>query len=226
MGLASNLGVTSIAMLVGFSSVVTAQDWGRMLEEKAKQRANRHAEETIDKGLDAAEDAVRCVVTDQACIDSARQTGNDVVLTNKKGKALPPAAGFDRFTSIIEQAPESTVVNGYVVNNRRVAVQKELSARPPTHDELGVTIPKGARLELERTARQIAQYHPYWRIYEYAIDMPQADLIRFFVEQGLTVDPSGHKLYFSKPAGNGEDFIDDLGGDPVEGFRIWRVPRK
>jgi len=42
---------------------------------------------------------------------------------------------------------------------------------------------------------------------------------------GLTVDPSGHKLYFSTPAGKGEDFIDDLGGDPVKGFRIWRVPR-
>lgn len=218
---ASNLGVTSIAMLVGFSSVVAAQDWGRMLEEQAKQRANRFAEETIDKGLDAAEDAVRCVVTDQACIDGARQTGNDVVLTNKEGTA----AGSDRLTSIIEQAPESTVVNGYVVNNRRVAVQKELSARPPTHDELGVTIPKGARLELERTARQIAQYHPYWRIYEYAVAMPEAELIRFFTDQGLTVDPSGHKLHFSRPAGNGEDFIDNLQGDPVEGFRIWRMPR-
>lgn len=118
------------------------------------------------------------------------------------------------------------MVNGYVVNNRQVAVQKELSARPPTHDELGVTIPEGARLELERTARQIAQYHPYWRIYEYAVEMPEADLIRFFTDQGLTVDPSGHKLYFSKPAGKGEDFIDELGGDPVDGFRFWRVPRK
>ncbi len=246
---ASSLSVASIAMLFGFSSVATAQDWGRLLEERVKQRANRHAEETIDKGLDVAEDAVRCVVSDQACIDSARQNGKDVVLTNKKGKTLPPerqlpadpsiqpgpsgsapmkggtAAGFDRFTSIIEQAPESTVVNGYVVNNRRVAVQKELSARPPTHDELGVTIPRGARLELERTARQIAQYHPYWRIYEYAVEMPEADLIRFFTDQGLTVDPSGHKLHFSKPAGNGEDFIDNLQGDPVEGFRIWRLPR-
>ena len=245
----SNLGIASIAMLVGFASVATAQDWGRLLEERVKQRANRYAEETIDKGLDAAEDAVRCVVSDQACIDNARQNGKDVVLTNTKGKALPPerqlpadssthpgppgsasmksspAAGFDRFTNIIEQAPESTVVNGYVVNNRRVAVQKELSARPPTHDELGVTIPKGARLELERTARQIAQYHPYWRIYEYAVEMPEADLIRFFTDQGLTVDPSGHKLHFSKPAGNGEDFIDNLQGDPVEGFRIWRLPR-
>ena len=37
----------------------------------------------------------------------------------------------------------------------------------------------GARLELERTARQIAQYHPQRRFYQYMIEMPQADLIRF-----------------------------------------------
>lgn len=91
MGPASSLGATSLAMLVGFYPVVTAQ----------------------------------------ACI-----------------------------ASIIEQAPESTVVNGYVVNNRSVAVQKDLSARPPTHDELGVTIPAGSRLEPGRTARQIAQCRP------------------------------------------------------------------
>jgi len=245
----SILGVVFIAMLLGYSPVVTAQDWGRILEDRAKQHANQYAEEVIDKGLGAAEDAVRCVVTDQACIDGAHQTGNDVVLTNEEGTASSPErqlpadpptnpevsddtpmrsgtpAGIDRFTSIIERAPESTVVNGYVVNNRRVAVQKELSARPPTYDELGVLIPKGARLELERTARQIAQYHPYWRIYEYAIEMPEADLTRFFIDQGLTIEPSGHKLHFSRPAGNGEDFIDNLQGDPVEGFRIWRVPR-
>jgi hypothetical protein len=251
MSSAPNPGVTSMtmAMLLSFSSVAATQDWGRILEDKARQRASRYAEESIDKGLDAAEDAVRCVVTDQACIDSARQSGNGVVLTNEQDKALPPPqqlpadqathpgpadtapvkrgtdAGSDRFKSIIERAPESTVRNGFVINNRRVAVQKELSARPPTRDELGVEIPKGARLELERTARQIAQHHPYWRIYEYAVEMPQADLLRFFTEQGLTFDRSRHELRFSKPAGNGKDFIDNLQGDPVRGFRIWRVPR-
>ena len=56
--------------------------------------------------------------------------------------------------------------------------------------------------------------------------MIDADLIRFFTDQGLTIDPSGHHLQFSKPAGNGEDGIDNLQGDPVEGFSIWRVPRK
>jgi hypothetical protein len=241
-------GIAAVAMLLGICSVTSAQDWRGILEERVKQRANRVTEEAIDRTLDAAEDAVRCVVTDQACIDKARSSGSDVVLTNKKGKPLPPerqqpaaqaadegsptdaptssdrTAAPDRFTSIIATAPESTVVNGYVVNNRRIAVQKELEARPPTHAELGVAVPKSARLEFERTARQIVQYHPYWRIYEDALDMPKADLLRFFTDQGLTVDQSMHRLRFSKPAGNGEDFIDNLQGDPVEGFRIWRKP--
>lgn len=80
----------AIVLLLCVPFATSAQDWGRILEDQAKQRANRAAQEAIDKGLDAAEDAVRCVVTDQACIDRARQSGQDVVLTNKKGKALPP----------------------------------------------------------------------------------------------------------------------------------------
>jgi hypothetical protein len=232
------IGVASMLM----PTIVCAQSFGDILKDAVSRRATEMAEEAIDKGLDTAEEAVQCVVTDQQCIERAQQAGDEVVLINNEGKPLPPdqstnpeasdgapmrsgtPAGVDRFTSIIERAPESTVVNGYVVNNRRVAVQKELSARPPTYDELGVRVPKGARLELETTARQIAQYHPYWRIYEYAIEMPEADLIRFFVDQGLTIEPSGRKLHFSRPAGNGEDFIDNL-QRPVEGFRIWRVPR-
>jgi len=84
------LHVTTYLWLLGVSSVAAAQDWGRMLEDQLKQRANRAAQEAVDKGLDAAEDAVRCVVTDQACIERAQQAGEEVVLTNKKGKPLPP----------------------------------------------------------------------------------------------------------------------------------------
>ena len=90
MRLTSILRVTTYWWLLGVYSVAAAQDWGRMLGDQVKQRANRAAQEAVDKGLDAAEDAVRCVVTDQACIDRARQSGQDVVLTNKKGEPLPP----------------------------------------------------------------------------------------------------------------------------------------
>jgi len=214
-----------------------AQDWGRILEDQVKQRVYCAAPETIEKGPTPPK--TPCVVTDQACIERAHRSGQEVVLTNEKGRPLPPERQLpsaqaittepamdsstsgnrttvsDRFTSIVAQAPESTVVNGYVVNNRRVAVQRELTARPPTHDELGVLLPKGARLDHERTARQIVQYNPYWRIYQYTLEMPKADLIRFFTDQGLTVDRSWGRLFFTPPAGNGEEFIDNLQGDPV-----------
>ena len=50
----------------------------------------KEATQAIDKGLDSTDDRVKCVATDQACIDAATQSGKEVVLTNKKGKPLPP----------------------------------------------------------------------------------------------------------------------------------------
>lgn len=139
--------------------------------------------------------------------DQSTNPGPSVSASLKSGAV----AGFDRSTSIIEQAPESTGVNGYVVNNRRVAVQKELSARPPTHEELGVTIPMGARLELERTARQIAQYHPHWRIYEYAVEVPESrspldstDQPNEVGQPHLTRFLNGHEESGSRPRHVGE----------------------
>ncbi len=95
MSLTSILRFTMCLSLLGVASVAVAADWGRMLEDQVKQRANRAAQEAVDKGLDAAEDAVRCVVTDQACIDRAHQSAQEVVLTNKKGKPLPPERQFE-----------------------------------------------------------------------------------------------------------------------------------
>ena len=86
---------SKVSVLVAVASLlmpqlVCGQSWGDILKDAANRRATQMAEEAIDKGLDAAEDAVRCVVTDQACIERAQQAGQDVVLTNKKGKPLPP----------------------------------------------------------------------------------------------------------------------------------------
>ena len=80
-----------MAVLVVCSvSSASGQSWGDILKEKAAQRAVGAADQTIDQGLDAPEGAVRCAVADQACIDQAQQQGKEVVLTNKKGKPLPP----------------------------------------------------------------------------------------------------------------------------------------
>lgn len=131
-------------------------------------------------------------------------------------------ANADRFTSIVEEgAGPTTTAGGYLINNKRVAVQKELAQRPPTPDELGVKLPPGSKIQLEETARQIAQYHPAWRIYQYRIKMSRADLIDFFQTQGLSFDQSKNNIRFGNGGG---DFIDGLSSDSVQSFRIWRKP--
>ena len=139
---------------------------------------------------------------------------------------LLPAAGparADRFAKIVEEGGEPTVnAAGYLVNQKRVAVQKELTQRPPTPAELGVQLPVGAKLNLENTARQIAQYHPAWRIYEYRVDMSRTGFIDHFEKQGLVFDRSANQLKFA--AGPSGDFIDGFSGDTMKSFRIWRKP--
>jgi len=110
----------------------------------------------------------------------------------------------------------------YLVNQKRAAVQRELTQRPPTPDELGVRLPSGSKLQLEQTARQIAQYHPAWRIYEYRISMSRADFIEHFQQQGLSFSQSANQLKFGNTGG---DFIDGFTGDSMSSFRIWRKPQ-
>lgn len=140
--------------------------------------------------------------------------------------ALPAvAATADRFTPIVEQAGGPTVTQGgTLVNQQRVAVQSELVRRPPTSGELGVKLPDKAALKLEQTARQIAQYHPVWRVYDYRLSMPRADFIRFFEAQGLVFDVHKNVLLFPGAAKDEAEFIDGLFGGTISGFRVWRKP--
>ena len=102
-------------------------------------------------------------------------------------------ANADRFARIVEEGGEPTVTaGGYLVNQKRAAVQRELTQRPPKQDELGVKLPPGSKLQFELTARQIAQYHPAWRIYEYRVDMPRSEFIEYFQKQGWTFDRSAN----------------------------------
>ena len=135
------------------------------------------------------------------------------------------AAAADRFTGIVEQAGGPTVTQGgWLVNQKRVAVQAELLRRPPTRAELGVTLPNKAALNVEQTARQIAQYHAVWRVYDYRLAMPRAELIGFFQAQGLVLDVHKNVLLFPGAAPEDAEFIDGLFGDTVSGFRVWRKP--
>ena len=142
------------------------------------------------------------------------------------GVVLPAAsAAADRFTPIVEQAGGPTVTQGGVlVNQQRVAVQSELSRRPPMAAELGVKLPEKSMLKLEPTARQIAQYHPVWRVYDYRLSMPRPEFIKFFEAQGLVFDVHKNTLLFPGAAPDDAAFIDGLFGDTISGFRVWRRP--
>lgn len=133
------------------------------------------------------------------------------------------AHAFDRFTKSIAEGGEPTVTSGgFVVNQQRVAVQKELTARPPTAEEVGVKLPPGATLMRVETARQIAQYHPHWRIYQYQVHLPREAVISHFVAQGLTYDENDANLKFGNPGG---DFVDGLSRQDSHKIRVWRKPR-
>ena len=75
---------------------------------------------------------------------------------------------------------------------------------------------------LVETSRQIAQYHPHWRIYQYSVTMPRKDLIAYFEGQGLTYDQHSANLKFGHDGG---DFIDGLSADDRHQVRIWRRPQ-
>ena len=83
MRLRTSLAVLPAMSLLIFSTAAFGQSWLDVVKDRATQ-------EVIDAGIEVAENAVRCVATDQACIDQAQQEGKEVVVTNKKGKALPP----------------------------------------------------------------------------------------------------------------------------------------
>ncbi|MGH7128195.1 MAG: OmpA family protein [Planctomycetaceae bacterium] len=69
-------------------TAVEAQIW-KKVKEKAEQRIDRKVDDAIDRSLDA----VQCVVTDTACIESAQAEGKDVVVTDTEGKPVAEAEG-------------------------------------------------------------------------------------------------------------------------------------
>lgn len=57
----------------------------RAVERQAEERARRAVDGAIDGMFDAGENAVRCVFTDEACIERAQSRGESVVLTDSDG---------------------------------------------------------------------------------------------------------------------------------------------
>jgi outer membrane protein OmpA-like peptidoglycan-associated protein len=78
--------LSAFAFLI-YSGPAPAQSWPQAIKDKAAQQAIEHGSEALHETADGK---VKCAAGDQVCIDGAQQEGKEVVLTNKKGKVLPP----------------------------------------------------------------------------------------------------------------------------------------
>ncbi len=89
----SSLVSIPVVLLVLCAPVVSGQSWldkvKKKVEQKSAQRADQKTDEAIDKGLDSAENAMKCVASDQACLDKAKKKGKKVVLVDEQGNPLP-----------------------------------------------------------------------------------------------------------------------------------------
>src|SRR5512146_3390352 len=77
--------------LAASAGPVEGQIW-KKVKEKAKQKIEQKVEAATDTVVDGTYDkasgAVKCVVSDKACIKKAKDAGQQVVVTNPQGQVL------------------------------------------------------------------------------------------------------------------------------------------
>jgi outer membrane protein OmpA-like peptidoglycan-associated protein len=78
-----------LLLATALSVSVAAAQIPRGIKRKVRERVERAQDRAADRALDAVEGAVKCVVTDQACIDNAERSGKPVVVTDAQGQPLP-----------------------------------------------------------------------------------------------------------------------------------------
>lgn len=86
-------------VLLGLFAITgcSAREIADRIEAEARERVDRNVNEAIESGADRTEEgirtAVRCVVTDEACIQRAEEQGRDVVLTDDEGNPVTNQPG-------------------------------------------------------------------------------------------------------------------------------------
>jgi OmpA-OmpF porin, OOP family len=80
----------SLLLVVSVALPVTAHaQLGKKIRDAARGAAEREALQQVDRQVS---DAVRCVLTDQACIEKARKEGRKVEVVDAQGKPVPAIA--------------------------------------------------------------------------------------------------------------------------------------
>src|SRR5205823_9692162 len=84
------LAATALAVAALTAPALHAQ-LGDLVKQKVKAKAQQSASQGIDEALKQGENAVKCAVTDQACIKNAKTAGKTVVVTDAQGKPVSKA---------------------------------------------------------------------------------------------------------------------------------------
>jgi outer membrane protein OmpA-like peptidoglycan-associated protein len=206
----------AILVLCSVSSA-SGQSWGDILKEKAAQQAVNAADQAVDQGLDANEGAIRCVATDQACIDQAQQQGKEVVLTNKKGKPLPP-----------DEQPKSGSSASAGQSGTSSGAGAGASGGQPNLTAVKSDFVPGDKLILydDFTDMRGDEPPPHWKVRGGTAELRTAGDIRqlTLLAHGMRISPNIRKLpknftleadyAFGPHAGNGNGFIWSFRRDP------------
>jgi OmpA-OmpF porin, OOP family len=121
---------------------------GQRLRDRARGQVERRvedrAERAVDRALDATENVIVCVITDQSCIRAAHESGTEVALTDEEGI---PVAREDYPASALRPG-EGAWVNYDFVPGERVIFSEDFSL-----DNVG-DFPR--RLEFQRGNMEVA----------------------------------------------------------------------
>ena len=214
----STVPLLLMAILVVCSvSPASAQSWGDILKEKAAQRAVSAADQAINPGPDATEDAVRCVATDQACIDQAQQQGKEVVVTNQKGKPVPA-----------DQQPRSGSSAGAGQSGTSSGAAAGSSAGQPNLTAVKSDFVPGDKLILydDFTDMRGDEPPPHWKVRGGTAELRTDGQVRQLTlsSHAMRISPNVRKLpknftleadyAFGPHAGNGNGFIWSFRRDP------------
>jgi OmpA-OmpF porin, OOP family len=180
--------VAVLAVLAGVMvpAGVEAQTVLERARQRARERIDRQADAAVERTLNLAENAVVCMITDSACIDTAQAQGQDVVLTDRGGTPLPAA----------EQPPPARVGEGSWANYDFVPGERVLFFEDFARDRIG-NFPQ--RLELVTGSAEVVEWNGrrWLRINDHTVfhvPLPEVLPARFTVEFDLPVPWHGMSL--------------------------------
>jgi OmpA-OmpF porin, OOP family len=116
--------------------------------QQVERRVERRAEQAVEKALDKTESAIKCVVTDTACIEQAKQEGREVELTDAAGN--PVASGNTPAAGAVQRVGEGAWANYDFVPGDRVLFAEDFA-----NDRVG-NFPR--RLEFIKGAMEIVEW--------------------------------------------------------------------